>query len=63
MEKINEDPFEYFEDYKKSFINPNIKNIERERNHKDIIPLINEKVNLLLINLMSVSPNKKSFTK
>ena len=37
--------------------------IEKEGNQKDVKPLINEKANLLWINLMSCSPNKKAFTK
>ena len=63
MNKINEDPFQYFEDYRKSFINPKLQMIEKEGNQKDVKPLINEKANLLWINLMSCSPNKKAFTK
>ena len=61
MDKFNEDPLKYFEDYKEFFINPEKIRIEKEGKHKDIISLINDKVNLLWINIMSCSPNKKAF--
>ena len=63
MNKINEDPFEYFQDYKLSFINPKLERIEKEGSQKDIKPLISEKIKLLWINLMSCSPKKKAFIK
>ena len=63
MNKINEDPFEYFQDYKLSFINPKLERIEKEGSQKDIKPLISEKIQLLGINLMSCSPKKKAFIK
>ena len=58
MNKINEDPFQYFEDYKKSYIKPLLERLEKEGNKKDIKPLINEKAYLLWINLMSCIPKK-----
>ena len=58
MDKIKEDPFQYLEEYKMSFIIPNLEKIEKEEKQKDIIPLIKEKIKILWINLMSCSPKK-----
>lgn len=61
MNKINEDPFQYFKDYKEFYINPQLERLEKKVNLKDIIPLINDKVNLLWINLMSCIPKKQNY--
>ena len=61
MNKINEDPFQYFKDYKEFYINPQLERLEKNVNLKDIIPLINDKVNLLWINLMSCIQKKQNY--
>ena len=58
MNKINEDPFKYFEDYKKLYINPNLEKIEKEGKQKEIILLIKEKIQLFTINLTSYAQKK-----
>ena len=59
MNKINEDPFKYFEEYKKETINPKIENMEKEGKHKEMIFLINEKLNLISNNLFKLVPTNE----
>jgi hypothetical protein len=56
MNKINEDPFKYFEEYKKETINPEIENMEKEGKQEEMIILINEKLNLISNNLFKLVP-------
>ena len=58
MNKINEDPFKYFEDYKKFYINPDLEKIEKEGKQKEIILLIKEKIEIFMINLSSYAQKK-----
>jgi hypothetical protein len=59
MNKIKEDPFKYFEEYKKETINPKIENMEKEGKHKEMIFLINEKLNLISNNLFKLVPTNE----
>ena len=58
MNRINEDPFKYFEEYKTFYINPNLKKIEKEGKQKEIILLIEEKIQLFMLNLNSYAQKK-----
>ena len=58
MNRINEDPFKYFEEYKTFYINPNLKKIEKEGKQKEIILLIKEKIQLFMFNLNSYAQKK-----
>jgi len=58
MNRINEDPFKYFEEYKTFYINPNLRKIENEGKQKEIILLIEEKIQLFMLNLNSYAQKK-----
>lgn len=60
MNKINEEPFKYFEDYKISYINPELEKIEKEGNQKEIMLLVSKKLFLFGNNLMSCIPKEKT---
>ena len=59
MNKIKEDPFKYFEEYKKETINPKIENMEKEGKQEEMIFLINEKLNLISNNLFKLVPTNE----
>jgi len=59
MNKINEDPLKYFEEYKILYINPALQKIEKEGKQKEIVTLIKEKIQLFTINLKNYSKKGK----
>ena len=59
MNNIKEDPFKYFEEYKKETINPKIESLVNEGKQEDIILLINEKLNLISNNLFKLVPTNE----
>jgi len=56
MNNIKEDPFKYFEEYKKKTINPKIESLVNEGKQEEMILLINEKLKLISNNLFKLIP-------
>ena len=58
MNNVKEDPFKYFEEYKKETINPKIESLVNEEK-KEMLFLINEKLNLISNNLFKLTPTNE----